>query len=153
MAEITGLTADAAPTGPDGEKLLARGAAIAMRMWDNEAPTDDKPFSKRPYETVGYVISGRAELTVAGKTTLLVAGSSWVVPRNAEHTYKVIETLTAVEATTAPVDDPRYEQTEGGTQDVRPAGPESQQFPPKTWDKVDESMDESFPASDPPSSY
>jgi hypothetical protein len=36
---------------------------------------------------------------------------------------------------------------------VRPAGPEQMQDPPKAWDKVDESSDESFPASDPPSSY
>ena len=33
----------------------------------------------------------------------------------------------------------------------RPAGPESMRDPPKTWDKVDEAADESFPASDPPS--
>jgi len=34
---------------------------------------------------------------------------------------------------------------------VRPAGPESMRDPPKSWDKVDEASDESFPASDPPS--
>jgi len=33
---------------------------------------------------------------------------------------------------------------------VRPAGPESMQDPPETWDEVDEASDESFPASDPP---
>jgi hypothetical protein len=33
---------------------------------------------------------------------------------------------------------------------VRPAGPASMREPPKKWDKVDESVDESFPASDPP---
>ena len=153
MADLTNLTADNAPTGPEGEKMLARGAAIALRMWDHEAPTDDKPSSSHPYETVGYVISGRAELTVAGKTVSLEPGSSWVVPRNAEHTYKVIETLTAIEATTAPVDDPAYLKSEGGAAEVRPAGAEAQQFPPKHWDKVDEEMDESFPASDPPGNY
>jgi hypothetical protein len=34
---------------------------------------------------------------------------------------------------------------------VRDAGPEEMKSPPKTWDKVDEASDESFPASDPPS--
>lgn len=34
---------------------------------------------------------------------------------------------------------------------VRPAGPSAQRKKPKTWDKVDEAVDESFPASDPPS--
>jgi mannose-6-phosphate isomerase-like protein (cupin superfamily) len=154
MAELAGLTVEAAPTGPEGEKLLARGASIALRMWKDEAPTTHKPSAARPYETVGFVISGRAELVLAGKTTLLEPGSSWVVPRGVEHTYRVLETLTALEATTAPVDDPAYEKTtETGTAEVRPAGPEAQQFPPKHWDKVDEEVDESFPASDPPANY
>lgn len=33
---------------------------------------------------------------------------------------------------------------------VRPAGPNAQRRKPKQWDKVDEAVDESFPASDPP---
>jgi len=33
---------------------------------------------------------------------------------------------------------------------VRDAGPKSMQDPPRRWDKVDEAIDESFPASDPP---
>jgi hypothetical protein len=35
----------------------------------------------------------------------------------------------------------------------RPAGPESMHHPPRRWDKVDEAVDESFPASDPPATY
>jgi hypothetical protein len=33
----------------------------------------------------------------------------------------------------------------------RPAGPEAMRDPPPEWDEVDEAVDESFPASDPPS--
>lgn len=33
---------------------------------------------------------------------------------------------------------------------VRPAGPEAMDAPPKSWDRVDQAADESFPASDPP---
>lgn len=36
---------------------------------------------------------------------------------------------------------------------VRPAGPERMKNPPRNWDKVDEQVDESFPASDPPANY
>jgi hypothetical protein len=32
----------------------------------------------------------------------------------------------------------------------RPAGPEAMRDPPRDWDRVDEAVDESFPASDPP---
>jgi hypothetical protein len=38
----------------------------------------------------------------------------------------------------------------GTTGNVRPAGPSAMRDPPKTWSKVDEASDESFPASDPP---
>lgn len=35
-------------------------------------------------------------------------------------------------------------------QPVRNAGPENMAHPPADWDAVDETVDESFPASDPP---
>ena len=36
---------------------------------------------------------------------------------------------------------------------VRVAGRREMKSPPRTWDKVDEALDESFPASDPPANY
>jgi hypothetical protein len=36
---------------------------------------------------------------------------------------------------------------------VRQAGPEEMEDPPREWDRVDETSDESFPASDPPARY
>jgi hypothetical protein len=33
---------------------------------------------------------------------------------------------------------------------IRAAGPEAMRDPPRAWDKVDQALDESFPASDPP---
>lgn len=38
----------------------------------------------------------------------------------------------------------------GNSGNARSAGPEAMRDPPKSWDKVDEASDESFPASDPP---
>jgi len=36
---------------------------------------------------------------------------------------------------------------------VRDAGPDAMENPPERWTEVDESSDESFPASDPPAKY
>ncbi len=49
---------------------------------------------------------------------------------------------------TAPRHDPH-----GPRSSVRDAGPEQMKCPPPDWDEVDEAADESFPASDPPSTY
>lgn len=38
----------------------------------------------------------------------------------------------------------------GQSGNARSAGPEAMRDPPRDWDKVDQSSDESFPASDPP---
>jgi uncharacterized cupin superfamily protein len=35
---------------------------------------------------------------------LLEKGDSWVVPKGAQHTYKILETFTAVEATSPPAE-------------------------------------------------
>lgn len=90
------------PRGDDGEVYLASGKELAMRLWKDEAPNDSKPTHSHEYETVGYVISGRAELEVEGQTVKLEPGDSWVVPANAEHTYRILEPFTAVEATHPP---------------------------------------------------
>ncbi len=59
--------------------------------------------------------------------------------------------------TEVPDDDSKTEDTatDGGTlPHVRDAGPEAMQHKPRRkWDKIDEASDESFPASDPPSTY
>ncbi|MDQ4077264.1 MAG: cupin domain-containing protein, partial [Chloroflexota bacterium] len=81
---------------------LATGISVSMRMWKEKQPTDDKPMEKHEYETIGYVIDGRAELISEGQTVTLEPGDSWVVPAGAEHTYRILEPFTAVEATSPP---------------------------------------------------
>ncbi|MEH2360538.1 cupin domain-containing protein [Nostoc sp.] len=90
------------PKGKLGQKYLASGKDVAMRLWEDEQPNEDKESSSRDYETVGYVINGRAQLHIEGQTILLEPGSSWVVPKGASHTYKILEPFTAVEATSPP---------------------------------------------------
>ena len=90
------------PTGEMGQKYLASGVSVAMRLWENEQPNDDKQSRTREYETVGYVIEGKAELHLEGQKLILEKGDSWVVPKGAEHAYVILETFTAVEATSPP---------------------------------------------------
>jgi quercetin dioxygenase-like cupin family protein len=85
-----------------GLKYLASGIHVAMRLWENEEPGDDKPERTRDYETVGYVLEGSAELHLVGQIILLEPGDCWVVPRGAAHTYRILEPFTAIEATSPP---------------------------------------------------
>ena len=103
-SSVTKVEATSAPEGPEGQKYLASGRALSMRLWEGEPGGTGKEPVRRDYETVGYVISGRAELEIEGQTVKLEAGSSWVVPKGASHTYRVLETFTAVEATAPPAE-------------------------------------------------
>jgi quercetin dioxygenase-like cupin family protein len=96
------VMSESSPTGEMGQKYLASGVNVAMRLWENEAPNDDKETRSRDYETVGYVIEGKAELHLEGQKLILEKGDSWVVPKGAEHTYVILETFTAIEATSPP---------------------------------------------------
>jgi quercetin dioxygenase-like cupin family protein len=99
---VTKVTSAFSPHGLEGQKYLASGVHVAMRLWENEQSNKKKPVSKHPYETVGYVIKGRAELHIEGQTVILNVGDSYAVPKGAEHSYKILETFSAVEATSPP---------------------------------------------------
>ena len=90
------------PTGEMGQKYLVAGKSVAMRLWQDEQPGEPKPKQKREYETVGYVIAGKAELHLEEQVIQLEAGDSWLVPQGANHTYKITESFSAVEATSPP---------------------------------------------------
>lgn len=104
MADTTvvKVSSAASPQGEMGQVYLASGKSVSMRLWQGEAPGEPKPAASRDYETVGYVISGLAELHLEGQMVRLEAGDSWVVPMGASHTYKILEPFTAVEATHPP---------------------------------------------------
>lgn len=102
MMNLTKVNAARSEHGAQGQALLAKGNSLAMRLWENEPPGMNKPMTRRDYETVGYVLKGKAELHIEEQMLLLEPGDSWVVPRGAAHTYKILETFSAVEATCPP---------------------------------------------------
>jgi quercetin dioxygenase-like cupin family protein len=93
---------ETAPRGADGQRYLVSGKRVSMRLWRGEAPGPAKPSARREYETVGYVIGGRAELELEGQTIRLEPGDCWLVPADAEHSYRILEPFTAIEATAPP---------------------------------------------------
>jgi quercetin dioxygenase-like cupin family protein len=99
---VTKVQSKHSPRGNQGEKYLAGGVRLAMRLWEEERAGAPKPPTARDYETVGYVILGRAELHLEGQMVLLEPGDSWVVPKGAEHSYTILEPFTAIEATSPP---------------------------------------------------
>ena len=99
---ITKVDSSHSPHGAMGQVYLASGKNVSMRLWKDEPAGDAKPAKARDYETVGYVVSGRAELHSEGQVITLAPGDSWAVPKGATHTYKILEAFTAVEATAPP---------------------------------------------------
>jgi quercetin dioxygenase-like cupin family protein len=104
MADTTikKVEAKSSPVGEMGQKYLASGKSVSLRLWEAEPRGETMHPTRREYETVGYVIDGRAELHLEGQTVLLEPGDSWVVPKGASHAYRILEPFTAVEATHPP---------------------------------------------------
>src|SRR3954465_1365556 len=68
------------PRGKMGQVYLTSGKHVSMRLWREEPPGEAKPAMRRDYETVGYVIAGRAELTLEGQTLRLEPGDAGAGP-------------------------------------------------------------------------
>ncbi len=104
MSDTTVTKVDSAhsPTGKLGQKYLAAGKSLAMRLWEETGSDSKEQEVERDYETVGYVLDGSAELELEGQRILLKTGDSWVVPKGAKHTYRIKESFKAVEATHPP---------------------------------------------------
>jgi hypothetical protein len=82
---IKKVEAASSPRGEMGQKYLVA---------ESVEPGDEvKHPTNRDYETVGYVISGRAMLELEGQTLSLKAGDSWLVPAGASHQYKILRTV------------------------------------------------------------
>src|SRR5512143_918544 len=101
---IKKVEAASSPLGEMGQKYLVAGKRVSMRLWVLEPGGEVKYPTDRDYETVGYVISGRATLDLEGQTLNLKAGDSWLVPAGAMHKYTILERCTAIEATAPPAE-------------------------------------------------
>jgi len=101
---VTKVNVRYSPRGRSGQKYLASGVKLSMRLWEQEQPGKTKSATQRPYETIGYVVSGRAELEIEGQTVMLAPGDSWVVPKDSRHRYNILEPFTALEATSPPAE-------------------------------------------------
>lgn len=67
--------------------------------------------------------------------------------------YGLYKAINAKGTDGAPVAFANGEHAGDNFSQVRSAGTEGMRSNPKTWDKVDDATDASFPASDPPSTY
>lgn len=92
------------PHGSMGQKYLLSGTRLSMRLWENLPAGKPTLSTSRGYETIGYVIKGRAELQMEGQTILLEEGDVWLVPKGAGHSYNILEPFTAIEATAPPAE-------------------------------------------------
>jgi hypothetical protein len=52
---ITKVSSAYAPKGPAGQRYLAAGLELSMRLWENEDPVEDKTETVREYKSIGFV--------------------------------------------------------------------------------------------------
>jgi len=100
---ITKIDSSLSPRGNLGQRHLASGVRVALRLWENEAPgSKSSEYTQRDYEVIGYVLGGLAKLENDRQSTPLAPGDSWGVPEGALHRYEILETFSAIEATSPP---------------------------------------------------
>ena len=78
---------DDLPTGtpfPGGHGKFIQSAQMTFVYWDLAAGVL-LPEHSHPHEQVVHTFAGRFELTIAGETQILEAGSVTVIPANAVH--------------------------------------------------------------------
>ncbi|BAM03479.1 cupin domain-containing protein [Phycisphaera mikurensis] len=89
-----------APTGDRGQKQLIEGDGALLRLWQDAQPGQHSEMHTTPYETLGYVISGRGICHLGDEAIPLGPGTAWRVPKDTPHRYEITEALTAVESIT-----------------------------------------------------
>ena len=92
-----------AQTGARGERLLARGRHVALRLWERQPGGETAPAHANPHEYVAYVQSRTLGLRIGGHPAVEVdAGGPYVVPGETAYGVVVLETATVLEAFAPP---------------------------------------------------
>jgi len=63
------------------------------------------PNHNHPHEQVGYVVSGRLRITIAGQTSELGPGDTYWAPSNVPHSALILEPAVVVDAFSPPRED------------------------------------------------
>jgi quercetin dioxygenase-like cupin family protein len=78
-------------TGQGRGELLVRGAGTMLVRLQLAAGFDQDGHRHPDHESIGYVLSGRIEMSVGGTTHILSAGATWYHPRGVHHTCRALE--------------------------------------------------------------
>lgn len=85
-AEIAGRTVQGEGQG----ELLVRGGQTMLVRLRVSAGFDQDGHAHPDHESVGYVVSGRVEMTVGDETRILEPGATWYHPRGVRHTCRAL---------------------------------------------------------------
>lgn len=92
-----------ATTGSRGERLLAHGDNVILRVWEHEPAGEQSPEHANPYEYVAYVAKGALRVRIGDDAAGEVRpGDSYVVPADTPYAFEVLEAATVVEAVSPP---------------------------------------------------
>lgn len=88
-----------ASTGSRGERFLARGERVALRVWEHEPAGEVAPEHANRYEYVAYVTEGAMRVRIGDAEAVDVGvGDSYVVPADTPYAFEIVERATVVEA-------------------------------------------------------
>jgi quercetin dioxygenase-like cupin family protein len=89
--------------GVDFDVLAVGKNSMVTRM--NFKLGDKVPFHSHPNEQSGYIIMGKYELKIHEESHILIAGDSYSIPENVDHSLEVIEAGTIIDFFTPPRQD------------------------------------------------
>ncbi len=86
-AEVAGKVIEGEGSG----ELLVLGKGTMLVRLKVSKGFDQNGHLHPDHESIGYVVSGRLEMTVGDETRILEAGSTWYHPAGVRHTCKALE--------------------------------------------------------------